>query len=118
MTSPSFLVHDDVRVAAILHLAQLTSDYPALDSSPAAMATAAIVPSVEYKQATSAFYDVVEALSEAVEYDTRGAEAIGEWWGDQSSADAKATEMAAERRADARLNTELLVSNSDALAVR
>jgi hypothetical protein len=122
-TSPNFLDHEDSRVRAILALANLSAEYPALDGTPLELAVVAMLPEIESWQSVNAFRLIAGDLATAIDYDTRGAEAvydlIGVWASTFGmSADEKATEMAAVHRADARLATEMLVSTSDALAVR
>jgi hypothetical protein len=122
-TSPEYLAHDDVRVAAILALGQFSAEYPAFDDAPLELAVVAMLPAVPSWQSVNAFRLIAGDLATAVDYGTRGAEAvydlIGVWASSFGlSADEKATEMAAVHRADARLAAEMLVSTSDALAVR
>lgn len=122
MTSPSFLAHDDIRVAAILALGQFSAEYPSMDDAPLELAVCAMLPNVPSVQVVNAFRLIAGDLGTAIDYDTRGSEAVidllGAWTGDYLSADEKATEMAAGHRADARLAAEMLTSTSDSLAVR
>jgi hypothetical protein len=122
-TSPEYLAHDDIRVAAILALGQFSAEYPAFDDAPLELAVAAMLPAVPAQQAVNAFRLIAGDLATAIDYDTRGAEAvydlIGAWASSFGrSADEKATETAALHRADARLATEMLCSTQDALAVQ
>jgi hypothetical protein len=122
-TIPEYLAHDDIRVAAILALGQFSAEHPAFDDAPLELAVAAMLLAVPSGQVVNAFRLIAGDLAAAVDYDTRGAEAvydlIGPWASSFGmSADEKATEMAAEHRADARLAAAMLVSTSDALAVR
>src|SRR5882757_2710132 len=120
MTSPTFLAHDDVRVAAILHLAQHAAEYPALDATPLELAVCAMLPHVPSRQVVGAFRLTAADLATAADYDTRGAEAVidrlGSGWFSADEADEKATKMTDAHRADARLAVCMLVSTSDSLA--
>jgi hypothetical protein len=122
-TSPNFLDHEDSRVRAILALANLSAGLPAFDDAPLELAVVAMLPAVPAGQSVNAFRLIAGDLATAVDYDTRGAEAvydlIGPWASSFGmSADEKATEMRDEARQSARLAAEMLVSTSDALAVR
>lgn len=121
MTSPSFLAHDDIRVAAILHLAQHAAEYPALDASPLELAVCAMLPNVPSRQVAEAFRLIVADLATAIDYDTRGADAVydrlGSGWFIADEADEKATKMTDAHRADAQLAACMLVTTSDSLAV-
>lgn len=122
MTSPSFLAHDDVRVAAILALGQYSAEFPHMTDAPFELAVAAMLPNLPHQQVMNAFRLVAADLFTAVDMDSRGAEAVretfGAWSDSYMSADDKATELRDEARQSARLAAEMLVSTSDALAVR
>lgn len=118
-TTPEYLAHDDSRVRAILALAQHSAEYPALDDTPLELAVAAMLPAVPPDQSVNAFRLIAGDLATAVDYDTRGDEAvyelIGAWSGNFMSADEKADEMRDEARQSARLAAELLASLQDSL---
>lgn len=122
-TTPEYLAHDDSRVRAILALAQHSAEYPALDDTPLELAVAAMLPAVPSAQAVNAFRLIAGDLATAVDYDTRGAEAVWELHlngrqTERAAADDWATDLRDEARQSARLAAEMLVSTSDALAVR
>lgn len=122
-TIPEYLAHEDVRVAAILALGQFSAEYPAFDDAPLELAVAAMLPAVPSQQAVNAFRLIAGDLATAVDYDTRGAEAVWELHlnGRQTgraAADDWANDLRDGARADARLAAEMLVSTSDNLAVR
>lgn len=118
-TTPEYLAYDDSRVRAILALAQHSAEYPALDDTPLELAVAAMLPAVPSGQAVNAFRLIAGDLATAVDYDTRGAEAvyelIGAWSGNFMSADEKADEMRDEARQSALLAAEMLASLQDSL---
>lgn len=119
-TSPEYLAHDDVRVAAILHLAQYSAELPAFDDAPLELAVVAMLPEVPSWQSVNAFRLIAGDLATAIDYDTRGAEAvydlIGVWASTFGmSADEKATLERDEARQSARLAAEMLVSLQDSL---
>jgi len=121
MTSPTFLAHDDIRVAVILHLAQHSAEYPALDASPLELAVCAMLPHVPSRQVVEAFRLIAVDLATAIDYDTRGAETVWDLQGPGSSrlaADEQANDLRDKARSYALLAAEMLVSTSDALAVR
>jgi hypothetical protein len=120
-TSPQYLAHDDVRVAAILALAQFSAEYPAFDDAPLELAVAALLPEIESWQSVNTFRLIAGDLAAAIDYDTRGAEAVWELQGpgtDRAAADDWATDLRDQSRADARLAAEMLCSTQDALAVQ
>lgn len=122
MTSPSFLAHDDIRVAAILALGQFSAEYPSMDDAPLELAVCAMLPNVPSVQVANAFRLIAGDLFTAVDMDARGAEAVlerfGSWSAVHVTADEEASLLRDSARDSARLAAELLVSTSDALAVR
>lgn len=122
MTSPSFLAHEDVRVAAILALGQFSAEFPAGDDAPFELAVAAMLPNLPFQQVMNAFRLIAGDLFTAVDMDARGAEAVRELfasWSDAfMSADEKASDLRDEARRSARLAACMLVTTSDSLAVR
>lgn len=120
-TSPHYLAHEDVRVAAILALGQFSAEYPAMDDAPLELAVAAMLPNLPYRQMVNAFRLIAGGLATAIDYDTRGHEAVWELQGpgmNRYDADDWANDLRDAARADARLAAEMLTSTSDALAVR
>jgi hypothetical protein len=121
-TTPDYLAHDDIRVRAVLALADLSAQYPAMDDTALELAVTSMLAAVEPRQAVNTFRACADDLCTAIDYDTRGGDAVterlGAWSGDYLSADEKATDSRDEARESARLNAELLVSLQDALAVR
>lgn len=122
MTFPSFLAHDDIRVAAILALGQFSAEYPSMDDAPLELAVCAMLPNVPSVQVVNAFHLIAGDLFTAVDMDARGAEAVRELfavWSDAfMSADEKASDLRDEARRSARLAACMLVTTSDNLAVR
>lgn len=121
--TPDYLAHDDIRVRAILALAQHSAEYPAMPDGGAEVAVVAMLPQVPADQAVNVFWLVAHDLADAVDLDARGAEAVverlGAWAGtDYLTADEKASEMRDEARRAARLSSEMLVSTQDALVSR
>lgn len=117
-TSPEYLVHDDIRVAAILALGQFSAEYPVFDDAPLELAVTAMLPSVPSGQSVNAFRLIAGDLATAVDYDTRGAEAVWELQGpgtDRAAADDWANDLRDEARQSARLAAEMLASLQDSL---
>jgi hypothetical protein len=111
--------HRDTRVQVILTLAQLAADEQhAFDTL--AEAVAVVVRNVEPWQADvrAVFRGIMQDLETAVDFDTRGAEAVidvyGQWSStDYRAADERASELRDEHRASARTSAEWLVTLDD-----
>jgi hypothetical protein len=117
-TSPNFLDHEDSRVRAILALANLSAELPAFDDAPLELAVAAMLPAVPSQQAVNAFRLIAGDLATAIDYDTRGAEAVWELQGPgvaRSDADDWSNDLRDEARQSARLAAEMLASLQDSL---
>jgi hypothetical protein len=111
------LQHDDLRVQAILILAQFAVDCVPTPA-PLTEAAAAILRHVDPKMSKGTFHGIVTDLESADDYDTRGGEAVvdnfGGWSGtDYLTADEKASEMRDKHRANARSIAEMLVELDD-----
>lgn len=116
--TPEYLAHEDVRVAAILALGQFSAEYPAFDDAPLELAVAAMLPAVPSGQSVNAFRLIAGDLATAVDYDTRGAEAVWELQGpgpNRAVADDWSNDLRDEARQSARLAAELLASLQDSL---
>jgi hypothetical protein len=115
---------EDSRVDAILKLALVAAEYPALQVSEALeAAVCALTPEVPVRQAVNIFRLITQDYADAIDLECRGADAVldrlGAWSGtDYLTADEKATEMAVEARGDAVLSAAMLVSTQDALEVK
>jgi hypothetical protein len=117
---PEHVQHDDLRVQALLILAQFAVDCVPTPT-PLVDASVAIVPHVDRELATRQFKTIVADFESAVDYDTRGAEAVREnlgRWDDTVgvTADEKATEMRDELRLMGRYGASMLVTLEDKLA--
>lgn len=112
----------DVRLSALLRLAQWAADREAdAEFYDAAAVAAGLAPNVAEADARTAFDMIVADLVDATDLDVHGGAAVierlGRWdEGCGMLADEKASEMRDEYRADARLKAELLLTTSDNLA--
>jgi hypothetical protein len=116
--TPEFLCHEDTRVAAILSAAQSAADD--VHARPVlTQLVVEIVHGVDREMATKSFQAITEMFEEAIDFDTRGAEAVWEQYGrdplDYMSGDERATELRDERRESGRVDAEMLVSLHDSL---
>lgn len=120
--TPAYLQHTDGRAARLLVLAQMAADGDLTTARQLTFIAPGIVPFVPVEQAQAAFTTIYQDLEEAIDFDTRGAEAVAEQYGldplDYMSGDEKATELCAERRESARRNVEMLVTLNDKLAAQ
>jgi len=114
----------DVRLSALLKLAQWTADSPEFAELHDAPAIAAgLVPNIPAAEAAAAFSLIVSDLVDATDLDTRGADSVIERLGRWDSmvgltADEKATEMRDEYRETARFNAAMLISLQDSRSAR